>query len=157
MTNTAILKQNLEDHQTKKINYLTEKLEMKNRHFESYTERARVVIRENILKNEEFEREKIRQYIKVEKERLGEYILHRDMTKTKELWIDGFVMKDIKKRLQVVKTKKEHREKFKKMLKKRKTGRITSDEIIAGELLSSKDNQQSKPFCLAATIFIEIN
>lgn len=135
LKNTDILKQNLEDHQSKKINLLSEKIISIEKEFAEYKEKAKTELREKLLKNEQFEKEKKMKFIKMEKERLGEFILHREMTKTKEIWRDGFVLQNIKQKLSKIKTIKENREKFKKTLKKRKGTTITADEIISGKLI----------------------
>lgn len=147
LKNTDILKQNLEDHQSKKINLLSEKINSIEKEFAKYKETAKRELREQLLKNQEFEKEKIMKFIKMEKERLGEFILHREMTKTKEIWRDGFVLKDIKEKLSKIKIIKENREKFKKTLKKRKGTTITADEIISGQLIiKEKTNQKDTSF-----------
>ena len=136
-----LLKQNLEDHHLKKIQFLTDQIEQQNKTFQQYSNKAKEVIRTQILQNEKYAKEKRRRYLRMAKERLGEYMLRGGMSKTKEVWVDGGVMKDVKDRLQKVKIEKEHREKFKKTLKRRKTGVIMAEEINSGELVNNKDSK----------------
>ena len=142
--NTDILKQNLEDHQSKKIELLSEKMGIMEKEYLNYKKKAKKELRNYILKNEEFEREKTIKYIKMEKERLGEFIIHNEMTKTKEIWKDGFLLKDIKSKLFEIREIKDNREKFKKSLKKRKGTKITADEIISGELILKEKSNINK-------------
>lgn len=142
-----LLKQNLEDHHLKKINFLTEQLEQQNKFFKDYSQRVKNVLRTQILQNEEHEKQKKRRYLRMAKERLGEYVLRGGMAKTKEVWVDGGIMKDVKEELKRVREEKELREKFRKTLKKRKTGTITAEEINYGELKNPKDSK-SKHFQL---------
>ena len=141
--NTDILKQNLENHQAKKIRVLNEQLYNKTKQFEQYSNKSKEVIKNCLLKNQEFERDKLKRFIKMEKERLGEFMIHRNMTKTKEVWIDGLVMKEVKSKLVELRNFKEQREKFKKAVKRKKAGKVSAEEIITGELIP---NKHSKPF-----------
>jgi hypothetical protein len=100
------------------------------------------VLRIQILKNEENEKQKRRRRLQLAKERLGEYMLRGGMSKTKEIWVDGGYMKDVKERLSKVRKEKEVREKFRKTLKKRKHSTITAEEISNGELVSSKESKR---------------
>jgi hypothetical protein len=143
INNKNLLKQNLEDHQLKKINFLTEQLEQQNRYFKEYTAKVKQVLRTQILENEDHEKQKKRRYLRMAKERLGEYVLRGGMSKTKEVWVDGGIMKDVKDSLKQVREEKESREKFRKTLKKRKTGKITDEEINLGELKNLKESKWS--------------
>ena len=143
-SNKNLLKQNLEDHHVKKIGFLTEQLDQQSKFFRDYSKRVREVLRTQILQNEEHEKEKKRRFLRMAKERLGEFVLRGGMAKTKEVWVDGGLMKDVKDRLQRVRREKEIREKFRKTLKRRKTSTVTAEEINSGELLNPKDHKASQ-------------
>jgi hypothetical protein len=141
VSNKNLLKQNLEDHHLNKIQFLSEKLEKQNKQFEEYSKKVKEVLRIQILKNEEHEKQKRRRRLQLAKERLGEYMLRGGMSKTKEVWVDGGCMKDVKERLNKVRKEKEIREKFRKTLKRRKQSTITAEEITTGELASAKESK----------------
>lgn len=142
MSNKHLMKENLEDHQTQKISFLTDKLEQQSRQFQEYSRRVEEALRLQILKNEAHVKQQRRRQMCLAKERLGEYMLRGGMAKTKEVWVDRGEMKQVKHRLTRVKREKELREKFRKSLKRRKNTTITAEEINSGELMSAKESKR---------------
>jgi tousled-like kinase len=140
------LKQNLEDHQVKKIQTLTKQIEEQNKRFQEYSQKMKDVLRYQILKNEENLKQKKIRKLKLAKERLGEFMLREGMSKTKEVWVDGGNLKDIKERLKKIQVEKEIREKFRKCLNRRKPSKVSANEISLGEFKSAKESKSLKCF-----------
>lgn len=131
----------LADHHESKILSLTRELALQRDASERFQKKAQEILRGQLITNEGHRRNERKRFLLSEKERLGDYVLQRDMTKTKEVWVDGVAMAEVKKELEKVRKAKEKRAEFKKMLKKKKGAMITADEILAGQIQLKKDSR----------------
>ena len=130
----------LADHHESKILSLKRELALQRDASERFRKKAQDILRGQLITNEGHRRNETKRFLLAEKERLGDYVLQRDMTKTKEVWVDGVAMAEVKAELEKVRKVKEKRADFKKMLKKKKGAMITADEILAGQIQLKKDS-----------------
>lgn len=131
----------LANHHEAKLISLTRELAIQKESASKFQKKAQAILRQQLIKNEEHERIQQKRYLLTEKERLGDYVLQRDMTKTKEVWVDGVAMATVKNKLESVRRMKEKRAEFKKALKKKKGAMITAEEIVSGEIQPKKDSK----------------
>jgi tousled-like kinase len=108
-------------------------LRAKEEQLEGFQTKTKAVVSGMVVELEEHRRAEKRRFISAEKWRVGEYITFRDGAHLKEVWENGFEIRQLKEKLQEISQQKEHVEALKKKLKKR-TGKVppTDDKQFIG-------------------------
>lgn len=68
------------------------------------------MLADSLKQNEDYRREKLREYLERERYRLGEYVSKRDSVRFMEEWHDGCEIKQVKENLKKMESEREELE-----------------------------------------------
>ena len=132
----------------KEISSLCTKLQQMEDRLNSFQEKNKGILSKLLVELETYKRFEKRTYVNSEKSRIGEYVPYREGSKFKDVWIDGYELKNLKQAYGVVSTKREALEVLRKKIKRKRPTTAAEEKPCANQeptigLLSSYTNAYS--------------
>ena len=111
----------------REIQSIFTKLKQSEESFENYRQKSKLIISKIFVELESYKRFEKKNFINNEKARVGEYVPYREGSKFRDVWIDGYELKNLKNELIKIISKREALESTRKKHKKKNT-KIINDE-----------------------------